>query len=90
MEQKDYLLREIEKIGLLLRYIFSKIAGNGENYALTMCRVIYQPALFSSRYVLVRPRIFSDIKKTFHPKYSGWNVYALMNKNKKPLLAFGQ
>ncbi len=36
MEQKDYLLREIEKIGLLLRYIFSKITGNGENYVLTM------------------------------------------------------
>jgi hypothetical protein len=34
MEQKDYLLREIEKIGLLLKMIFNKIAGKEENYAL--------------------------------------------------------
>jgi hypothetical protein len=36
MEQKDYLLREIEKIGLLLKMIFNKIAGKEENYALTV------------------------------------------------------
>lgn len=35
MQQKDYLLREIEKIGLLLKMIFNKIAGKEENYALT-------------------------------------------------------
>ena len=34
MQQKDYLLREIEKIGLLLKMIFNKIAGKEENYAL--------------------------------------------------------
>ena len=36
MQQKDYLLREIEKIGLLLKMIFNKIAGKKENYALTV------------------------------------------------------
>ena len=36
MQQKDYLLREIEKIGLLLKMIFNKIAGKEENYALTV------------------------------------------------------
>ena len=36
MEQKDYLLREIEKIGLLLKMIFNKIAGKEENYALIL------------------------------------------------------
>jgi len=34
MQQKDYLLREIEKIGLLLKMIFNKIVGKEENYAL--------------------------------------------------------
>ena len=36
MQQKDYLLREIEKIGLLLKMVFNKIAGKEENYALTV------------------------------------------------------
>ena len=36
MQQKDYLLREIEKIGLLLKMIFNKIAGKEVNYALTV------------------------------------------------------
>jgi hypothetical protein len=36
MEQKDYLLREIEKIGLVLRAIFNKLAGSGENYTITI------------------------------------------------------
>ena len=36
MQQKDYLLREIEKMGLLLKMIFNKIAGKEENYALTV------------------------------------------------------
>ena len=36
MQQKDYLLREIEKIGLLLKMIFNKIASKEENYALTV------------------------------------------------------
>jgi len=36
MQQKDYLLREIEKMGLLLKMIFNKIAGKKENYALTV------------------------------------------------------
>jgi hypothetical protein len=31
MEQEDYLLREIEKIGTLLKMIFDKIAGKGGN-----------------------------------------------------------
>jgi hypothetical protein len=33
MEQKDYLLREIEKIGLLLRMILNKLVGKEENFA---------------------------------------------------------
>jgi len=36
MHQKDYLLREIEKIGLLLKMIFNKITGKEENYTLTV------------------------------------------------------
>jgi len=36
MEQKDYLLREIEKIGLVLKMIFNKINSNGENNAITI------------------------------------------------------
>ncbi len=35
MEQKDYLLREIEKIGLLLKLIFNKIAGKDASQAKT-------------------------------------------------------
>ena len=33
MEQKDYLLREIEKIGLLLQAILGRIRGSKESYA---------------------------------------------------------
>jgi hypothetical protein len=36
MEQKDYLLREIEKIGLLLRMIISKFRLKGDNTAITL------------------------------------------------------
>jgi len=36
MEQKDYLLREVEKIGLLLKLIFNKFTSKGENYAITI------------------------------------------------------
>ena len=36
MEQKDYLLREIERIGTLLRWISGKITGIEDNYALTV------------------------------------------------------
>jgi hypothetical protein len=36
MEQKDYLLREIEKIGILLHALFNSITGKGGSYALTM------------------------------------------------------
>lgn len=35
MEQRDYLLREIEKIGGLLRMIFNKITHKDENNAIT-------------------------------------------------------
>lgn len=34
MEQRDYLLREIEKIGLLLRMIFNKLIGKEERYSI--------------------------------------------------------
>jgi hypothetical protein len=36
MEQKDYLLREIEKIGLMLRMIISKLRLKGDNTAITL------------------------------------------------------
>lgn len=36
MEQKDYLLREIEKIGLIIRYIWQKLFGGNENTSLTV------------------------------------------------------
>jgi hypothetical protein len=36
MRQEDYLLREIEKIGLLFGWISDKITGNAGNYALTI------------------------------------------------------
>lgn len=36
MEKKDYLLREIEKIGLLLRSILNLITGREENLATTI------------------------------------------------------
>ncbi len=36
MEQRDYLLNEIEKIGLLLRMIFNKLAGREETYSLSL------------------------------------------------------
>jgi len=35
MEQKDYLLREIEKIGLLLKLIFNKMTGKEAHQAKT-------------------------------------------------------
>ena len=36
MEKRDYLLREIEKIGMLLTMIINKIAGNRESYAISL------------------------------------------------------
>ena len=36
MEQKDYLLREIEKIGLILSAIKQKLFGGKENLAITL------------------------------------------------------
>jgi hypothetical protein len=36
MEKRDYLLREIEKIGLVLQMILNKFRGNGENLAVTI------------------------------------------------------
>ena len=36
MEQKDYLLKEIEKIGLLLRAILNKLKLNTDNGAITI------------------------------------------------------
>jgi hypothetical protein len=36
MEQKDYLLREIEKIGLVLKMIFNKIVGKDVNDSITL------------------------------------------------------
>ena len=36
MEQKDYLLREIEKIGLLLRAILNKLKLSSDNGAITI------------------------------------------------------
>lgn len=35
MEQRDYLLREVEKIGLVLRMILSKLVGKEEMYSTT-------------------------------------------------------
>ena len=36
MEQKDYLLREIEKIGATVRAIWQKIVGGKDNLAITI------------------------------------------------------
>lgn len=36
MEQKDYILREIEKIGLILGYIRQKLFGGKESLSLTI------------------------------------------------------
>ena len=33
MEQKDYLLREIEKIGVLMRTVFNQLAGRKNDFA---------------------------------------------------------
>lgn len=36
MEQKDYLLREVEKIGALLKMIFKKLISGDVNYSLAL------------------------------------------------------
>lgn len=36
MEQKDYLLREIEKFGMVLQAILSRLTGKGGNSAITL------------------------------------------------------
>ena len=36
MEQKDYILREIEKIGLIINAIRQKLFGGNENLAITL------------------------------------------------------
>ena len=36
MEQKDFVLREIEIIGLVLRAILNRMTGSGENLAITI------------------------------------------------------
>jgi hypothetical protein len=36
MGQEDYLLREIEKIAIMLRFILGKLTGNKENPAITI------------------------------------------------------
>jgi len=38
MGQEDYLLKEIEKITLMLRLIFNRLTGNEENLAITVER----------------------------------------------------
>ena len=38
MEQEDYLIREIQKIGVLLRAIFNRIFERGENLSITLER----------------------------------------------------
>jgi hypothetical protein len=38
MGQEDYLLREIEKIAIMLRYILGKLTGNKENPAISVER----------------------------------------------------
>jgi len=38
MGQEDYLLREIEKIAIMLRFILSKLIGNNENPVITIER----------------------------------------------------
>ncbi len=42
MEQRDYLLREIEKIGALLKMIFNKITHKDENNAITSERKLQE------------------------------------------------
>ncbi len=39
MEQKDYLLREIEKIGRIMRAIRAKLFGGNDNLAITLEKV---------------------------------------------------
>jgi len=36
MEQEDYFLREIEKIGIILRSLINSLTGNNENLAITI------------------------------------------------------
>jgi len=36
MEKRDYLLREIEKIGMMLAMILNRIAGNKDSYTISL------------------------------------------------------
>ncbi len=36
MERRDYLLREIEKIGMMLAMIINRIVGNKDSYAISL------------------------------------------------------
>lgn len=69
MQQKDYLLREIEKIGLLLKVIFNKIAGKEVNYALTLENIFEEEKEFLLHEIGFNSDIFLLIEESGIEQY---------------------
>ncbi len=78
MEQKDYLMREIEKIGFMLRAIFNKLIGKKNDFAITMeTQFDYAKTLLQSEIDFDLSLFLSlDITESEHyiNKFQGLNV----------------
>ena len=78
MEQKDYLMREIEKIGFMLRAIFNKLIGKKNDFAITLeTQFDYAKTLLQDEIDFDLPLFLSlDITESEHyiNKFQGLNV----------------
>ena len=78
MEQKDYLMREIEKMGFLLRAIFNKLIGKKNDFAITIeTQLDYAKTLLQSE-IDFDLSLFLSLDKTeselYIHKFQGLNV----------------
>jgi hypothetical protein len=77
MEQKDYLLREIEKIGLVLKMIFNKIAGKDMNDSITLENQFEQSKELLLQETGFNTELFLTLEKTeaeaYISKFTGLN-----------------
>ncbi len=78
MEQKDYLMREIEKIGVMLRAIFNKLIGKKNDFAITLdTQFIYAKILMQDELAFDLPLFLSLDKaesEDYINKFQGLNV----------------
>jgi hypothetical protein len=77
MEQKDYLLREIEKIGVVIRMIFAKISGKDMNDSVALENQFEQSKELLLRETGFDTELFLTLEKTdaeaYISKFTGLN-----------------